>query len=252
MHRALFTSLTCLTFLTLAGCAGVPKVLPIGDVVQASSAGESPDRLISRVRSTKTAYALRGSDFSKLAKHGVPAPVLDELQQSFVNSVDMLARFDALGESYGGCDWCYPQPVDLAKLASGGDGMAGKTHLGSTASFARPQGVPEWVPASPHGPSSQVVTVSAVAQWARSGNSTDDLARRVRAGRFYDVIAQHPGIPGNISTHWSAGLKGSELAMLSEKGASDDTLDALQEVFLASYIDYARQHYQNWGKGQKR
>ncbi|MFN0317420.1 MAG: hypothetical protein ACKVQA_20545, partial [Burkholderiales bacterium] len=112
----------------LSACT-TPQPLPIGEVVRMAGAAPS-DQVISRVRNARTSYGLRGSDFAKLAGRGVPAPVLDELQQTFVNGIDMLTRFSALGESYGGCDWCYPQPVDLASLDSGGNGMADGKNLG--------------------------------------------------------------------------------------------------------------------------
>ncbi len=160
----------------LSACS-TPQPLPIGEVISMARANPS-DQVISRVRGSrvrgsKTSYGLRGADFARLAQRGVAAPVLDELQQSFVNSIDMLTRFSALGESYGGCNWCYPHPLDLANLDSGGNGMA-------------------------------------------------------------------------------AGLKGSQLAALSQQGVPDEALNALQEKFLAEYIEFARQRYQNYGKGAKK
>ena len=249
MHTSIASLLAIMATVVLSACATPPKTTPIGEIVSQSRAGMAPDQLISRVRASKTSYALRGSDFAKLAKHGVPEPVLDELQQSFVNSVDMLTRFSALGESYGGCDWCYPQPLNLAELDEGGTGMSGQKNLGSIRNYARPRGIPEWVPASPRGASAPLVTSSDVSQWMQAGIPADESARRVRSGRFAHVFADNPGVVGTVRTHLGAGLKGSELATLATQGASDDTLDALQEIFLAEYIEFARHRYQNWGKG---
>src|SRR6185436_20420778 len=102
---------------------------------------------ISRSAASKTTYALRGSDFGKLAEAGVPPQVLDHLQQAFVNDVDLLTRYWVLGESLGGCASCYPQPVDLSTLAHNGSGMAdpGNTFMYTT--FSRPHGLPDWVTA---------------------------------------------------------------------------------------------------------
>jgi len=46
-------------------------VSPISDVVALSKGGQ-PERVIDRIESSKTTYALRGSDFAKLADAGVP------------------------------------------------------------------------------------------------------------------------------------------------------------------------------------
>jgi hypothetical protein len=204
------------------------------------------------VRRAKTAYGLRGADFPKLAQRGVSAPVLDELQQSFVNNVDMLTRFSALGESYGGCDWCYPQPVDLANLDSGGNGMAAGKNLGRSYGYARPQGVPSWVPSSPGSPLAPQITVDDVVAWSKSGMPAEEVAKKIRESRFPHVIEDRGLIPQSVSTHYSAGLKGSQLAALAQQGVSDEALNALQEKFLAEYIEFARQRYQNWGKGSKK
>src|SRR5882724_7014225 len=117
--------------LLLGACSAMtPRpVSPISDVVALSKGGQ-PERVIDRIESSKTTYALRGSDFAKLADAGVPPKVLDALQQTFVNDVDLLTRYWVLGESLGGCVSCYPQPLDLANLASGGNGMADASEIG--------------------------------------------------------------------------------------------------------------------------
>ena len=111
--------------LLLSACSVMTQrpVTPISDVVTLSKSGP-PEQVINRIGSSKTTYALRGSDFGKLADQGVPPKVLDYLQQAFLNDVDLLTRYWVLGESLGGCVSCYPQPVDLASLAGGGNGMA--------------------------------------------------------------------------------------------------------------------------------
>jgi hypothetical protein len=54
--------------------------MPISEVVQMSQS--NPEQAISRSAASKTTYALRGSDFGKLADAGVPPQVLDHLQQA--------------------------------------------------------------------------------------------------------------------------------------------------------------------------
>jgi hypothetical protein len=120
------TPLCVAAFALLLGACSVmtPRpATPISEVVTLSKGGQ-PEQVINRIGSSKTTYALRGSDFAKLADTGVPSKVLDYLQQTFVNDVDLLTRYWVLGESLGGCVSCYPQPLDLANLASGGNGMA--------------------------------------------------------------------------------------------------------------------------------
>src|SRR5882724_10433289 len=124
--RRVLSRFSLAAFVLLLGACSVmtPRpVSPISDVVALSKGGQ-PERVIDRLTSSKTTYALRGSDFGKLADAGVPPKVLDALQQTFANDVDLLTRYWVLGESLGGCASCYPQPVDLSDLAGGGNGMA--------------------------------------------------------------------------------------------------------------------------------
>ena len=219
--------------------------MPISDVVSLSQG--SADQAISRVSASKTVYALRGSDFGKLADAGVPPAVLDYLQQSFVNDVDLLTRYWVLGESLGGCVSCYPQPVDLANLGSGGNGMADASGLGRYYTYGKPEGLPDWVTAFPGYPNAPGLTIGEVEQMVKEGTPSADVAARIRASRLHDIIGTQ-GL-GKISTHFAAGLTGSQLARLHQDGASDEVLDALQQKFLAEYIEFARIRYQSWGKG---
>jgi len=77
-----------------------------------------------------------------------------------------------------------------------------------------------------------------------------DLAARIRASRLDGIIATR-GI-SSVGTHYVAGLSGSELAQLHKDGASDEVLDALQQKFMAEYIEFSRIRYQSLGKGPAR
>ncbi|HEX4984883.1 MAG TPA: hypothetical protein VFV71_02300 [Burkholderiales bacterium] len=234
--------------LLVAACSVLaPRpVTPISEIVELGKSGQ-PDRAIERLGKSKTSYALRGSDFGKLADAGVAPAVLDALQQSFVNDVDLLTRYWVLGESLGGCTACYPQPVDLSTLATGGNGMADASNVARDSTFAKPQGLPDWVSAVPGGPTSPGITVAEVERLVKQGTPGPELAARIRSSRLNDVI----GTAGvlKLGTHYVAGLSGSELAQLHKDGASDEVLDALQEKFLAEFIDFCRTRYQSWGKG---
>ncbi len=218
---------------------------PISEVVALSKG--NPDQAISRIAAAKTSYALRGSDFSKLAAAGVPPKVLDHLQQAFVNDVDLLTRYWVLGESLGGCESCYPQPVDLSSLATGGNGMADARGITRFTTFAKPEGLPDWVTAIPGNANAPGLTIGEIERLVKEGTPGPELAARINASRLHDIIGTL-GIT-QISTHYVAGLSGSELAQLHTDGASDEVVDALQRKFIAEYIDFARIRYESWGKG---
>lgn len=246
MHASMFFAAALGCAAALYGCGLSSRtVLPLSEVVEASRG--SAEQALQRLRGGETTYALRGSDFGKLDQQGVPAPVLDHLQQSFVNDVDLLTRYWVLGEWLGGCDACYPQPVDLANLESGGSGMARHDGLGRVYDFARPPGVPSWVPAYANSFRAPQLTVSQVARMARDGMPTEELVLRIQDS-YLDGLIATGGFEG-ISTHYEAGLKGSELAALARDGVADPVLDALQAKFLAQWVEFARMRYQHRGKG---
>ena len=240
-----FAAVSCALLLGACSMLTPRPVTPIAKVVTMGK-GSPPEQVIDRISASKTTYALRGSDFGKLADAGVPPPVLDYLQQSFVNDVDLLTRHWVLGGSLGGCVSCYPQPLDLSHLSSG-DGMAEARYVTHYATFAKPQGLPDWVTAFPGGMNAPGLTVGEVERMVKDGTPNADLAARIRASRLHDII----GIQGirKISTHYVAGLSGSELAQLHRDGASDEVVDALQQKYLAEYIEFSRIRYQSWGKG---
>ncbi|MBC8007965.1 MAG: hypothetical protein H7X76_07960 [Prolixibacteraceae bacterium] len=249
MISPLRSSLFVAAFALLASACSVmtPRpVVPISDVVTQSQGGQ-PAQVIQRIGSSKTTYALRGSDFGKLADAGVPPEVLDYLQQKFVNDVDLLTRYWVLGESLGGCASCYPQPVDLASLASGGDGMADARYVARRSTFGKPQGLPDWVSAIPGRFNAPGLTLGEIEQLIKAGTPAPEIAERIRASRLHDIIGT--GGLTRISTHYVAGLSGSELAQLHKDSASDEVPDALQQKFLAETIEFARIRYQSWGKG---
>ena len=221
-------------------------VMPISEVIGLSG---NPEQAINRSSASKTTYALRGSDFGKLADAGVAPQVLDHLQQAFVNDVDLLTRYWVLGESLGGCGSCYPQPLDLATLAGGGNGMADASGVARIYSYGKPQGLPDWVSAYP-GNYASALTVGEVDDLVRQGVPSAEIAARINSSRLHDIIGTQ-GI-SHISTHYAVGLSGSHLAELHKQGASDEVVDALQQKFLAEFIEFGRIRYQNLGKGPGR
>lgn len=222
-------------------------VTPISEVVNWSKAGP-PEKVVSRIRASRTTYALRGSDFGKLADAGVPPEVLDHLQQSLYNEVDLLTRYWVLGESLGGCTSCYPQPVNLSTLARDGNGMADPGNTFTDTTFYRPQGLPDWITAVPGKTGAPGITVDQVAQMIRDGKPASAVVAKIDNSRMHDFIDTSGGI-SNISTHFTVGLSGSELAQLHADGVPDPVLDALQKKTLAEFIEFHRLRYLSWGKG---
>jgi hypothetical protein len=246
-QMSLRVSATLVLLLVLSSCAtfdSARKPMPIAEVVKLSKSGAESPLVIQRIRDSRTTYALRGSDFSKLKANGVPDPVLDYLQQSFVDDLDLSTRYWVTGAGLGGCSFCYPQPVDVDTLESGyGEVLA--TPPGKYQPD-KPQGTPAWVPYPPKAPSAGQMSVSDIEQMAKDGVSEAQIIERISHTRLTHVI----GVGGTfaIRTQPVAGLSGSELARLYDEGVGYPVLDALQGQFLAQFIESERLRYQNWGK----
>jgi len=228
-----------------AACAslGPSPPVPISEVVALSKTGAAPDQVIRKIG--RTVYAPRGSDFGKLADLGVQPPVLDFIQVRFVNDVELLTRDWVLGDRRGGCSACFPQPLELANLATGGDGMSPDRPTGRHTGGGRPPGVPTWVPGAPstafrNAPS---LTVDEIAARAKAGIPADELVSQIRSSRLDGLIGQGFIATGQLTfgTRSSVGLSGSELAALRKEGVPDPALDALQEEYLAQFIELQRQ-----------
>jgi hypothetical protein len=138
--------------------------------------------------------------------------------------------------------------VDLSTLARDGDGMADPGNTLSYTTFSRPQGLPDWITAVPGKVRAPGITVDQVAQMVRDGKAANDVVAEIDNSRIHDFIDTSGGI-SNISTHFTVGLSGSELAQLHADGAPDPVLDALQKKALAEFIEFHRIRYQSWGKG---
>jgi len=228
-----------------AACAGMsprPPV-PISEVVALSKAGTAPNEVINRIG--RTIYAPRGSDFGKLAELGVQPPVLDFIQSRFVNDVELLTRDFARGRSRGGCSDCFPQPLELSNLSTGGDGMSPDQPTGRRTGGTRPPGVPTWVPAFTGTAlrSAPSLTVDEIARRAQAGVPVEELVSQIHSARLDGLIGQGLLATGQISfgTRSSVGLSGSRLAALRQQGVPDPVLDALQGQFLAQFIEFQRQ-----------
>ena len=172
-------------------------------------------------------------------------PVLDYLQQSFVDDLDLYTRYWVTGESLGSCSFCYPQPVDVDKLESG-YGVVPAEPPGRYQQD-RPTGVPSWVPYPPDPTGTRPLSVPEIEQMAKDGVAEAEIIERIKHSRLTHVI----GVGGTftIRTQPVAGLMGSELARLHDEGLGYEALDALQGQFLSQFIETERLRYKNIGKG---
>lgn len=231
-----------LTAMLLLEACATRTPMPIDDVVQHSRQGQSADQIIGGLRSSRSTYALRGSDFGRLAQAGVVDAVLDHLQQSFLNDVDLQTRAWVLGESLGNCGGCYPQQVDLSALESGGSAQQRppSTYYG----YAQPAGMPDWY--RPYSAKRRTISVEDVRRMAQEGTSSEELVRAVRDAKL-DRSIGGAGLSA-VRTHPVTALSGSELARLRADGVPDPALDELQNSYVSQFVELQRLRYQNLGK----
>lgn len=250
-RRSLFAKLTLIMSMMLAtalfaGCSmfGPRSSAPISDITNAAESGQSSTEILSTMRTARTTYALRGSDFAKLAERDVPEPVLDELQQRFFGDVEWLTRRWYNERLAGGPASFYPQPVDLDNLDHGGNGMAPTTNVGRVTHSARPPGVPDWVPAIPVSPFGPKITVNDVVVMTRQGDPTPQIVAAIRDSHIFPIY----GDPGNVVSRTRTGaITGSTYASLASEGIALEILDALQEAYLADHVEKSRLRWQNTG-----
>jgi len=228
----------------LAGCSlfGPRTVVPISSITDAAESGKSSTQILSEMKTARTTYALRGSDFAKLAERNVPEPVLDELQQDFFGNVDWLTRRWFTIRIAGGPSVFYPQPVDLDSLDQGGNGMAPTTNVGRFTHTNRPPGVPDWVPARPASPFKSKISVDDVVAMTQQGEPTPKIVATILDSHIYPIYAE----PGPVvSRHRTAAITGSTYASLAGQGVAPEVLDALQEAYLADHVEQTRIRWRN-------
>lgn len=239
-HNSSTAKVVLSTFMAVlvGGCALFQQrpVTPISQVIESARNGASSEQIISEINTARTIYALRGSDFAKLAERGVPAPVLDKLQQNFFGEVQFLTRRWYSRGIVGGPTSQFPQPLDLDNLAQDGNGMAPTASLGRVTHGTRPQGVPEWVPPYPAltGPA---ISANSVVEMTNSGKPTKEIVDTVLNSRIDTLYADNPGV---VSRFRTAALTGSTYARFAEQGVAPEVLDALQATYIAQHVEWSR------------
>ncbi|MBI1397519.1 MAG: hypothetical protein GC151_16220 [Betaproteobacteria bacterium] len=243
----LLLSLLVPSVLLLAGCVHMRDPYLLSDVITRSERGVSANTIIGSLRTSRTTYALRGSDFARLRAVGVPDQVLDYLQQSFVNDVALVVRYWMGGDSLGKCAKCYPQQVDLGSLQKDGAVRQMPPPLRTTP--GRALGLPDWYHSTKGYSASGGITVDELRDLARSGMTDAQLLKELRTRPLVDVIGT--GSSFHLGSTVTAGLTGSMLADLHDEGLSDAVLDELQANYLAVYVEYLRMRYLQDGRGAK-
>ncbi|MBI1397464.1 MAG: hypothetical protein GC151_15945 [Betaproteobacteria bacterium] len=93
--RGWLAAITLSCVLALSGCAGMitrPPMMTIDQVVGLSKDGVPAAEIIRQLKATRTVLALTGSQYAKLRSEGVPDEVLDFIQQTYVDAVQLDTR----------------------------------------------------------------------------------------------------------------------------------------------------------------
>jgi len=236
-RRAAMATLVALACIVVAACTTMANrpVAPISTVVEAARSGASSEVIIAQIRDARTTYALRGSDFARLAEYGVPGPVLDQLQQDFFADVEFLTFRWYRSRVSGGPTSMYPQPLDLASLDLGGNGMAATSDVGRPTHGTRPPGVPEWVPPFPSA-SGQFISPSSLLQMTQSGLSVAEMVEAIMDSRVRPLYAPSKG----VSSARVGAITGSMFASLVAQGVAPEAVDALQAINIADHVEATR------------
>lgn len=247
IRQGLSVFLVIIVSTTLSACAGIRPSTPIAQVIDASKTGTPPTDIVGQLRSQRTTYALKGSDFGKLRQAGVQNPVLDYIQSAFYSDVDLLVRYWINGETLGKCGPCYPQQISFEKTDAASMPTTFPPPLRTT--FGRALGLPDWYRPLAFSFSRPNITIEQVRDMSKSGVPESEIVAKLQASRLVNVIGV--GGFGNFGTRISTGLSGARLADLRDEGLSDAVLDQLQTSYLAVYVEASRLRWIDMGKGSR-
>ena len=244
LHRSLASLYLVLFSLVADVASAMPEPLPIAEVVEMSRAGNDAAVINAAVARRRTSYALRGSDFGRLAEAGVAPAVLDHLQQDFMTDVGWIVRRWSNGSEGSWCPRCYPWEVDLASLPD--TTAIRQTPAPRSMAFGRPQGLPGWY--RPIRPSLKYLGIEDIRQMLAAGQPAEDVREALSLSRLKNVI----GVSGlkTLGTLVHVGLTGATLAQLRKEGVPDSLLDEIQLRYLAEVVENLR--LRNFGDGRGR
>jgi hypothetical protein len=117
LKMAVGSILLCVAALMLPGCATTPRKPPptVEEIVQLSHNGVPPQQIIQTIRETHGVYRLPASELAKLKERGVADPVLDYMQQTYLDDERWRAYYQA-GPYWGPYGyWWGPPPVIVVR-----------------------------------------------------------------------------------------------------------------------------------------
>ena len=105
--------------LLLSGCATTPRRPPpsIEEIVQLSQQGVPPEQIIQQMRDTHAVYRLPASELARLKQRGVADPVLDYMQQTYLED-ERWRAYSMYGPYWGWGPYGYwwgPPPVIVVR-----------------------------------------------------------------------------------------------------------------------------------------
>lgn len=115
--RAQLALLASLLVLLIAGCATTPRKPPptVEQIVQMSQQGVAPETIIQEIRDSGALYRLPASELVKLKARGVSDPVLDYMQQTYLEDERRRAYYYQAGPYWGPYGWWGPPPVVIVR-----------------------------------------------------------------------------------------------------------------------------------------
>lgn len=76
--------------MAVSGCATLGRPLPppptTAEIVQMAKDGHSTEEIIARMRESEAVYPLAASELAKLREQGVPDPVIDYMQNTYIEA----------------------------------------------------------------------------------------------------------------------------------------------------------------------
>ena len=91
-------AVVAVTCLFGSGCAafsgGCPDPVTVAQILDMSKAGTPTDQIISKIKASGTVYRLKASQLAELQTKGVPAVVIDYMQQTYVDAVKRDAEYE--------------------------------------------------------------------------------------------------------------------------------------------------------------
>ena len=99
-HGLALTFLTCVTL--LSGCAALgfkqPEPVTVGQVIEMSKEGVPAEAIVRKMRDSETVYRLTAAQLAELHDMGIPDPVLDYMQQTYIEAERREQSRDDWGE----------------------------------------------------------------------------------------------------------------------------------------------------------